>query len=163
MAYNFWKSSLTSKMGNAWEKRYFCISSFSLLYTLVCLSCPGLAWKYPNINYIRLHYITLHYIQGGDHSTICILIVNVHLKHCVKCSLLTEKTCKTVEGKKHTLCTAQTKYYVLFLLERICKQRQKERSRTERILTRPGKFLIAGPHAVIRASTAQIYYIPYYT
>ena len=28
-------------------------------------------------------------IQGGDHSTIlCILIVNVHLKHCVKCSLL---------------------------------------------------------------------------
>ena len=62
MAYNFWKSSLTSKMGNAWAKRYFCISSFSLLYTLVCLSCPGLAWKYPNINYIRLHYITLHYI-----------------------------------------------------------------------------------------------------
>ena len=40
--------------------------------------------------------------QGGDHSTICILIVNVHLKHCVKCSLLTEKTCKPVEGKKHT-------------------------------------------------------------
>ena len=23
----------------------------------MCLSCPGLAWKYPNINYIRLHYI----------------------------------------------------------------------------------------------------------
>ena len=42
-------------MGNAWEKRYFCISSFSLLYKLVCLSCPGLAWKYPNINYITLY------------------------------------------------------------------------------------------------------------
>ena len=33
------------------------------------------------------------------------------------------------------------------------KQRRKERSRTERILTRPGKFLIAGPHAVIKAPT----------
>ena len=27
----------------------------------MCLSCPGLAWKYPNINYSTLHY-TLHYI-----------------------------------------------------------------------------------------------------
>ena len=126
--------------------------------------CPTACILYrliPTTSNICKVYIII--TQGGDHSTICILIVNVHLKHCVKCSLLTEKTCKTVEGKKHTLCTAQTKYYVLFLLERICKQRQKERSRTERILTRPGKFLIAGPHAVIRASTAQIYYIPYYT
>ena len=39
-------------------------------------------------------------IQGGDHSTICILIVNVHLKHCVKCSLLTEKDLQAGGGKK---------------------------------------------------------------
>ena len=113
-----------------------------------------------------IFYLLLLLVQGGDHSTICILIVNVHLKHCVKCSLLTEKDLQAGGGKKaydYLKFTAQTKYYVLFLLERICKQRQKERSRTERILTRPGKFLIAGPHAVIRTSTAQIYYIPYYT
>ena len=133
-----------------------------IFYTYVNFLLTLLSLRMLCNGYIECSILLMLY-QGGDHSTICILIVNVHLKHCVKCSLLTEKTCKTVEGKKHTLCTAQTKYYVLFLLERICKQRQKERSRTERILTRQGKFLIAGPLAVIRASTAQIYYIPYYT
>ena len=98
MACYFLKSSLTSKMGNAWEKRLFCItiSSFSLLYSwCVCLVlgllgstqtlitlhfmtlhyiiyapffrllfvCPGLAWKYPNINYITFYDATLHYIR----------------------------------------------------------------------------------------------------
>ena len=32
-------------------------------------------------------------LQGGDHSTVYILIETLHLKHCVKCSLLIEKTC----------------------------------------------------------------------
>ena len=50
---------------------------------------------------IHISEFSLLLLQGGDHSTICILIVNVHLKHCVKCSLLTEKTCKPMEGKKH--------------------------------------------------------------
>ena len=54
----FFRKALLPRRWEALRKNVSFVLAHSLSSTkLMCLSCPGLAWKYPNINYITLHYI----------------------------------------------------------------------------------------------------------